>query len=330
MGIRFSFIVPIYNKGRYISECIESIIRQRYEDIEVVLIDDGSTDGSGEICDSYKDNQRVIVVHQSNTGAPCARNQGVRLATGDYVFFVDADDYIEADSCDSCLRFLNKGKPDILIGDGKIEVSDGKKTKHIRDIKKVRGISVGESYTGQDYLKGTIPYKQFDGVIWLGCYRREYLLKNSLYFDETLKMHDDMEFVSRAILLAREIVYTGNTFYHYRVTSESLMTSNNNRLERYECIRRVLSRWNSLTNQMEDRQLNKYWRGLVSKCFINACAYNRVNNPAFDIVRRADLIKYSLDGKELVKAIVFLLSNEIYYKLWDFYINCSDDKLGFI
>ena len=91
-----SIIVPIYNVELYLEKCIESIINQTYKDIEVILINDGSTDKSGIICDKYaKIDDRIIVLHKENGGVSSARNKGLDIAKGDYIAFVDPDDYIE-------------------------------------------------------------------------------------------------------------------------------------------------------------------------------------------------------------------------------------------
>ena len=95
---KVSIIVPVYNVESYLNECIDSIINQTYRNLEIILIDDGSTDLSGEICDRYKEiDSRILVIHQKNQGAANAKNNGLDLATGDYISFVDSDDFIEKD-----------------------------------------------------------------------------------------------------------------------------------------------------------------------------------------------------------------------------------------
>ena len=93
-----SVIVPVYNVERYIRQCVESILEQTYADLEIILVDDGSTDGSGSICDEYKlKDNRVVVIHKCNGGLSEARNAGLDIARGEYIGFVDSDDYIEPD-----------------------------------------------------------------------------------------------------------------------------------------------------------------------------------------------------------------------------------------
>ena len=104
-----SIIVPVYNVEPYLNKCLDSIVNQTYKKLEIILIDDGSTDNSGLICDEYasKDN-RIIVVHQKNKGLSAARNVGLNIAKGDYIAFVDSDDFIEKDMYFTMYNVMNK------------------------------------------------------------------------------------------------------------------------------------------------------------------------------------------------------------------------------
>ena len=93
---KISVIIPVYNVCNYLDRCIQSVLTQTYKDLEIILVDDGSTDESGKLCDIYKErDERIIVIHQKNQGVSCARNAGINIASGEYIGFVDADDYIE-------------------------------------------------------------------------------------------------------------------------------------------------------------------------------------------------------------------------------------------
>lgn len=98
MNMKVSIIVPVYNAAPYLRECIDSLVNQTWKDIEVILVNDGSTDASGEICESYLDDPRVIYYYQVNAGVSAARNAGLDLATGKYICFVDSDDWLELDA----------------------------------------------------------------------------------------------------------------------------------------------------------------------------------------------------------------------------------------
>ncbi len=111
-----SIIVPIYNCGNYLVQCIESIINQTYQDLEIILMDDGSTDQSGVICDEYeKKDKRIKVIHQNNSGVSTARNNALKIAKGAYIGFVDADDWIDREMYSSMLRIMQKRNADVVI-----------------------------------------------------------------------------------------------------------------------------------------------------------------------------------------------------------------------
>lgn len=114
---KVSVIVPIYNVEKYLRKCIDSIIAQTYENIEVILVDDGSTDSCGVICDECaKEDSRIVVIHKKNAGVSAARNTGMAQCTGEYIFFVDSDDYLPMDSIEKLYDSLCVYEADISIG----------------------------------------------------------------------------------------------------------------------------------------------------------------------------------------------------------------------
>ena len=114
---KISVIVPVYNVEPYLIECLESIINQTYRDLEIILIDDGSTDKSGDICEEYaKKDDRIIVIHQSNQGSASAKNAGLRKASGEYLAFVDSDDFLQEDAYEFMVRQLEEYHADIIQG----------------------------------------------------------------------------------------------------------------------------------------------------------------------------------------------------------------------
>ena len=105
---KISIIVPVYNSEEYLTECIESLLRQTYKNIEVILVDDGSVDGSDVICDAYQEkDERIKVIHQRNQGVSAARNAGIHMSTGEFLSFVDADDYVDEKYCENMYRAID-------------------------------------------------------------------------------------------------------------------------------------------------------------------------------------------------------------------------------
>ena len=121
-----SVIVPIYGVEKYLPECIESVTRQTYDNLQIILVDDGSRDGCGAICDRYaRTDNRIVVVHQENGGAAAARNAGLRLAQGDYISFLDGDDYLEPDAYENMLAAMEEHGADIVHGGFRYVYVDG-------------------------------------------------------------------------------------------------------------------------------------------------------------------------------------------------------------
>ena len=118
-ALRFSIIIPVYNVEKYLGECIDSVLGQTFKDYEIILCDDGSTDGSGKICDFYRDscsNGTVRVLHDINAGAAIARNRGIDAARGEYILFLDSDDfYIENTFLQMLSDKISEEKPDVLL-----------------------------------------------------------------------------------------------------------------------------------------------------------------------------------------------------------------------
>ena len=116
MNYKVSIIVPVYNVEKYIHKCIVSILSQTYKNLEIILVDDGSPDNCGKICDEYASNDnRIIVIHQKNGGLSAARNAGLNISTGNFIVFVDSDDYLENSAIEDCIHYIKINSCDILI-----------------------------------------------------------------------------------------------------------------------------------------------------------------------------------------------------------------------
>ena len=121
-----SIIVPIYNAEKFLPEAIESLINQTFKDIEIILVNDGSPDGSQKICEKYAEkDERIIVVNKENGGLADARNAGMKVATGKYIMFLDADDMFEPDSCENMYKVIEKNNADYVIGNYQNCYEDG-------------------------------------------------------------------------------------------------------------------------------------------------------------------------------------------------------------
>lgn len=215
--MKISIIVPVFNAAPYLRECIDSLVGQTWKDIEVILINDGSTDESGVICESYLADPRVIYHHQQNAGVSAARNAGLDLATGDYICFVDSDDWLELDA----LELLQNEKTDIVIynfyhGDRKHQepISDG---IYSRDALYPNMIS----YIDEN---GNVSYVFHN--IWMRLFRRELIENHKIRFSRQYHNGEDLLFTFAATMKASTIsVRCSEYLYHYRPVENSQTTS---------------------------------------------------------------------------------------------------------
>ena len=211
--MKFSIIVPIYKVEEYLDRCVKSLLGQTYRNIEIILVDDGSPDRCPEKCEQYsQQDNRVIVIHKKNGGLSDARNSGLRIATGDYIIFVDSDDYIELDTCEKLIPFT-ENMPHIIVADAIVEGGNQDLT-HIINVEMMRG----EQYLLKSYRANKAPM-----AAWLNIYNREFLLHNDLWFKKGI-LHEDEQFTPRALLKSEKVVVSNKLFYHYIIRENSITT----------------------------------------------------------------------------------------------------------
>jgi glycosyltransferase EpsJ len=220
MPAQFSIIIPVYNVERYLNHCLDSIIAQSYTDLEIILIDDGSTDKSGEICDSYaQKDKRIKVIHQKNSGVSAARNAGIDAAAGCYISFVDSDDWISPDMYETIAGYIANDDIDIL------RFNAYRKGELINELP-FSGKYAGGKYE-QEVLLPFIGSAYFGGmfmlgVLWLHVFRREIIEQNHIRFNTGLRRCEDRLFTLTAALHAGNMFFTDKGLYHYEIYEESL------------------------------------------------------------------------------------------------------------
>lgn len=214
----FSVIVPIYNVENYLEKCIESIITQNFSDFELILVDDGSTDKSGEICDSYSNREKIRVIHKKNGGLSSARNAGILKAQGEWCVFVDSDDYIGDKNFLSKLHERSINKDVVIYGsshfiDGTDNIIRHKCTK----LEKIN--SLNNSIEQLKYLNSTNNVSVSAGT---HAVRRKFIEDNRLMFDENVKVDEDIDWFFRIMLSSPRISALDGNQYFYRIRQNSL------------------------------------------------------------------------------------------------------------
>lgn len=224
-----SIIVPIYNVEQYLKECLDSLVNQTLQDIEIICVNDGSPDNSADVVRKYMQaDSRIKLIEQENRGLSGARNAGLKVAKGEYVYFMDSDDWLEHDAMDVCYQKAIRGNVDVVLFDA-LSFVDGVE-KYSEEIQN----DYDRSKLLQSYANQAMPAKQlFKQMIQSGAMRasaclnfirRDLLVKNGLNFEEGL-IHEDELFTPQLYALASTMMYIPRVFFHRRVRQGSIMTS---------------------------------------------------------------------------------------------------------
>lgn len=228
MNKRIAVIVPVYNVEKYLSRCIDSIINQTYHDLQIILVDDGSTDNSGRICDSYKCDSRVQVIHQPNGGSVRSRKAGLKEVQAEYVAFVDSDDYIEENMYEELLTLAIKTEADFVHAPYFIEtlngVSDNSKTLEegcVEITDETRVELIHRNLTGVIFPQRVIP------GICSKIYKRELAEKCFSLVPDNQQLGDDDIFQCACLLEASKFYITTKPYYHYVFRQKSLSKTRN-------------------------------------------------------------------------------------------------------
>lgn len=226
-----SIIVPIYNVDKYLNKCVRSILNQTYTNIEVILVDDGSTDQSGYVCDTFAEfDNRVRVVHQNNSGLTVTRRVGVNLAKGDYIGFVDGDDWIEPDMYEVLYHYAVNNEADIVTSAG-IREGGSKQGNILCDSisKGLYRVNEEEGYIIRHIFSASwSSEKNLNGAVWNKLFKREIIKKTLDNMDDNVNgFMDDNVCVVGSILYASKIYVSQDVLYHHRERKDAFTNSKN-------------------------------------------------------------------------------------------------------
>lgn len=229
---KFSVIIPIYNTGEFLRECLDSAANQTFKDIEIIGVDDGSTDGSGKILDEYASkDKRIIIIHQENQGMSCARNRGMAIAKGEYITFLDSDDYWREDTLQILHNRLSKDDFDMLFFGG---INFDNQSRELQEVNAYQF-----DYLPPDFDCEIFSYRDCEDFItkiavspWSKCYKREFLRQNKIIFPPHLFFEDNLFFV-QALLTAKRCGICKEILYFRRIHPESVTQNWNKYFDDY-------------------------------------------------------------------------------------------------
>lgn len=223
--IKVSIVVPVYNVEKYLKESLDSAVNQSLKDIEIIAVNDGSTDNSSEILKVYEEKySNFKVINQENKGLSGARNTGIVECKGEYIYFLDSDDYIDLNSMEYCYKEAKKDNLDILTFDAETFLDE---QSNIAEINKEgfyrENLIESKTMSGEEFYIYSNRKGAYRAPVWLNFYKREFIEKNNLIFYEGI-VHEDEIHTSKSFILAKKIKYIPKRFFFRRVRENSIMT----------------------------------------------------------------------------------------------------------
>lgn len=304
---KISIVVPIYKVENDLDRCVKSIVNQTYHNLEIILVDDGSPDCCPEMCDEYaKQDDRIKVIHKKNGGLSEARNVGLKKASGEYIMYVDSDDYIEKESC---IQLLKSMQTDIDLVVGVIrEIGDDGIT-----YQRHTNLISGKVYSSKEYVINSIKKNEWYAPAVLNLYRRDFLIKNNLFF-KVGYYFEDIEMLPRLFLAAKKVVYVDYPFYNYVIRENSIMTSDMTDEKKNMTIE-IYNEWMEIIRSVGDREYQRYLYGILVRYYLANARRRDIAGWKIDGMNFRFAWKYALDGREKLKICLFNFFPQIYFKL---------------
>jgi len=224
---KVSVVIPVYNAQKYITACIDSVLKQTLQDFEIICVDDGSGDDSDSIVREYaKTDDRFVLFSQTNKGVSAARNIGLANARGEYIYFLDSDDYIEPDTLETACHILDAKQLDIVYFDTFAFGEEGIPQEDVAAKNRyyARNHAYSAVYSGKNLLYKMLENKEYSCPVWKQVVRKDFLQKNHVQFFDGI-IHEDELYTLQTMLLAERVACIPKTLHHRRLRKDSIMTS---------------------------------------------------------------------------------------------------------
>lgn len=262
-----SIIVPVYNVEKYLSQCIESIINQTYKNIEIILVDDGSTDSSGTICDKYKEkDSRITVIHQKNIGVTAARKTGLGICNGEYIGFVDGDDYIETCMYEKLYQVIQDTEADV-VHSGYLKNGDkeiwGVQTNVLLELSEI-----GKSRAIDELILSEKSENRIVPSLWSKLFSRKAIMNAYMGVPDDLLYGEDLICLLNCILESNKMAIINEAFYHYIKREESITN-----LVKNDLLMREINLYNEMKKVLNNYMLYEDMQDKVEFDFVKKITF---------------------------------------------------------
>lgn len=294
---KISVIIPVYKVEKELNRCVQSVVHQTYSNLEIILVDDGSPDNCPELCDEYaKQDDRIVVIHKKNGGLSDARNAGLRKATGEFILYVDSDDYLELDGCERLCSAMQDGV-DVVVGACKeMKESSISFQKH-------SNLECDKVYTAREYVIASIRANEWYAPAWLNLYRKQFLIDHNLFYKVGFYF-EDMEMLPRLFLANPNVVYVDYAFYNYIIRENSIMTSQTTN-EKIQMRLEIYRGWLNLIHGIEDPEYQRYLYGILTRYYLTTARQCGFQGWKVEEIDFSFAWKYALDVKEKLKVLLY-------------------------
>lgn len=318
---KVSIVVPVYKVEKLLDRCVHSLLNQTYKNLEIILVDDGSPDSSGDICDHYsKIDTRVKVIHKLNGGLSDARNFGIEKASGDYIMFVDSDDYIDEDSVNVLVKFATQNNLDIACADAyRIIEFEGKENKE----RLIGEKSFSKVITGEEFLVKSIEDKNYSVAVWSRLYKTDLIKDKGTYFKKGI-YHEDEEWSPRIMLKAKRISYIDYPFYYYVIRKNSITQLGN----RNKHIKDVIETCEDLAHQyesiVEDNKNKKVLKDYLVRLYINTSTFGHYDSSYYkSVINKKFTLRNAYYLSTFIQSVIYNISPYFYRMLKLAYVKKS-------
>ncbi|MCY1689906.1 glycosyltransferase [Exiguobacterium sp. SL14] len=312
----FSIIIPVYNTQKYLDRCLQTVINQTYENIEIVIINDGSSDGSLNKCLEYAEkDSRIVLISQENMGLSVARNKGIEVAKGKYIIFLDSDDYIDYKTCEVFLEILKSNSyPEVIIGDYQEKIDDDSKNIYSSVELDCNKLEISKETDGVEFLKSKLKKKTITMAACFNIYSKEFLKINNLYFKNGL-LHEDELWTPQVLLKTGRLVTVKYKFYNYIIRDNSITKQKNKKKNALDLIE-IIKELKPIYREIEDQKLKKLLNDYLVVLYLNAFFIGALyKNEDAHLLNSTFPLKNAHFMKNKIKSILFLINRKLYYMI---------------
>ena len=310
-----SIIIPVYNSQNYLNQCIDSVINQNYKTWELILVDDGSTDESGRICEYYSErDDRIKTYHINNSGVSHARNVGILYSSCDWICFIDSDDWVEPNYLDEFYKH-NPQFGDIVLQSSIMDFEHyPERNRLFRTYPNAIFQKLSSNFSDLKILHDGVPYAKL--------FNRSVIIDNSICFNESLSIHEDHVFVLDYYKYVSTIKTSSNVSYHYMKRSgETLSSKKHDPFELLESAEEMTSRILNFKDALNKNSINELISSYGISIIIQACKntsirnYNSIFNSSYELVKKLNQMDINNIQRTCIITIV-LPYNKLYWLLF--------------